>query len=209
MTSIHSDYLNDDRLTSATKNDLITTTTSTVMVEPNLVDYRMDKIDSKRNRYPHCLVWTPIPCLTWLLPFIGHMGIGRTDGVIRDFAGPYYVSEDNMAFGRPTRYLQLDLNRIPDSNPRGLFDKAVEQASDEYKKRMHNLCCDNCHSHVAMALNTMNYSQKQSYNMFYLTFWMFCCGKFVSFLGFVLTWLPFLILIGIIVGLSVFFKVKH
>jgi hypothetical protein len=49
-----------------------------------------DRIDSKRVRYPHCLVWTPIPVLTWLFPFIGH--IARTAGVIRDCAGPYYVS---------------------------------------------------------------------------------------------------------------------
>lgn len=45
-----------------------------------------------------------------------------------------------MAFGRPTRYLQLDLNRIPttmsSSNLETIWDKAVEQASDEYKKRM-------------------------------------------------------------------------
>ncbi len=34
----------------------------------------------------------PYHFLTWLFPFIGHMGITRTDGVIRDFAGPYYVS---------------------------------------------------------------------------------------------------------------------
>jgi hypothetical protein len=45
-----------------------------------------------------------------------------------------------MAFGLPTRYLQLDLNRISttsnSNNVRSLWDKAVEQASDEYKKRM-------------------------------------------------------------------------
>ena len=45
-----------------------------------------------------------------------------------------------MAFGRPTRYLQLDLNRIPSSsnsnNVRAVWDKSVEQASDQYKKRM-------------------------------------------------------------------------
>ena len=51
-----------------------------------------DRIDVGRVRYPHCIVWTPIPFLTWFFPFIGHMGIARTDGVIRDFAGPYYVS---------------------------------------------------------------------------------------------------------------------
>ncbi len=28
----------------------------------------------------------------WLCPIIGHMGIATANGVIRDFAGPYYVS---------------------------------------------------------------------------------------------------------------------
>jgi len=28
----------------------------------------------------------------WLIPFIGHMGICTMQGVIRDFAGPYFVS---------------------------------------------------------------------------------------------------------------------
>lgn len=45
-----------------------------------------------------------------------------------------------MAFGLPTRYLQLDLNRVSttqnSNNVRNIWDKAVEQASDEYKKRM-------------------------------------------------------------------------
>jgi hypothetical protein len=35
------------------------------------------------------------------------MGIATSKGVIRDFAGSYYVSEDDMAFGWPTSYLQL------------------------------------------------------------------------------------------------------
>lgn len=47
-----------------------------------------------------------------------------------------------MAFGRPTRYIQVDLNRVPSIsgtvNVRHIWDKAVEQASDEYKKRMVN-----------------------------------------------------------------------
>jgi hypothetical protein len=29
---------------------------------------------------------------SWLFPFIGHMGIATSDGVIRDFAGSYFVS---------------------------------------------------------------------------------------------------------------------
>ena len=37
------------------------------------------------ERYPYCIVWTPIPVLTWLLPMVGHMGICKSNGVIYDF----------------------------------------------------------------------------------------------------------------------------
>lgn len=150
------------------------------------------KIDVIRNRYPCCIVWTPIPLLTWLFPFIGHMGIAMSSGVIRDFAGPYFVSEDNMAFGDPTKYWQLNPLHVRSHNHS--WDIAVSSASEEYKHRMHNLCCDNCHSHVAMALNLMEYDGKKSWNMFKLTFFMLLKGKYVSFWGFLKTWLPFLLL---------------
>lgn len=56
----------------------------------------MSKIDVVRNRYPYCLVWTPIPILSWIFPFIGHMGIATSSGIIRDFAGSKLVAEDYM-----------------------------------------------------------------------------------------------------------------
>lgn len=37
-----------------------------------------------------------------------------------------------------------------------LLIPGVREASDIYGKRMHNLCCDNCHSHVATALGMNN-----------------------------------------------------
>ena len=65
------------------------------------------------------------------------MGICYTNGIIRDFAGPYFVSEDNMGFGRPTRYWRLDVDKVPFvQNKRELWDRSVKEASDEYKKRM-------------------------------------------------------------------------
>ena len=93
----------------------------------------MAKVDHERQRYPASIVWTPIPCLTWLFPFIGHMGIATSEGIIRDFAGPYYVSEDNMAFGAPTKYWPLD----PSLAVGGVsaYDKAVSEASEIYKGR--------------------------------------------------------------------------
>ena len=32
-----------------------------------------------------------------MIPFIGHTGIGDSRGVTHDFAGPYYVSIDDLA----------------------------------------------------------------------------------------------------------------
>ena len=92
------------------------------LTDNQMEDQRM-RINVPRQRYPYCVVWTPIPVLTlvdqlycrfnclkniifqiifrpkhtclffrWLFPIIGHMGIATSAGVIRDFAGPYYVS---------------------------------------------------------------------------------------------------------------------
>ncbi|XP_018575658.1 transmembrane protein 222 [Anoplophora glabripennis] len=159
-------------------------------------------IDKSRDKYPCCIVWTPIPLLTWLFPVIGHMGIALSSGIIRDFAGPYYVSEDNMAFGRPTKYWQLH----PSLAHGGIsgWDAAVTEASDIYKGRMHNLFCDNCHSHVATALNLMQYDDSTNWNMVKLTFLMLIHGKYVSFMGFLKSWLPFGILVAITIIIVMF-----
>jgi len=45
-------------------------------------------VNTRNDRYPFCIVWTPLPGITTLLPFIGHMGIADSRGVIYDFAGP-------------------------------------------------------------------------------------------------------------------------
>ncbi|XP_008548510.1 transmembrane protein 222 [Microplitis demolitor] len=153
-------------------------------------------VEPAKKKFPFCIVWTPIPFLTYFFPFIGHMGIATSAGVIRDFAGPYHVSENQMAFGEPTKYWQLDYSRARG----GLagWDAAVSEASDIYKKKMHNLFCDNCHSHVATALDLMNYDNSSNWNMVKLAFLILIKGKYVSFLGFVKTWLPFVIIVTII-----------
>uniref|UniRef100_A0A4W5RYN5 Transmembrane protein 222a n=1 Tax=Hucho hucho TaxID=62062 RepID=A0A4W5RYN5_9TELE len=157
-----------------------------------------EKIDRNNSRYPYCIVWTPIPILSWLLPFIGHMGICTSAGVIRDFAGSYLVSKDNMAFGRPTKYWKLDVDKVCGTGS-AAWDKAVHDASEEYKCRPHNLCCDNCHSHVARALNLMRYDNRTSWNMVNLCLQSLIHGKHVSCVSFLKTWLPFLMLTGALV----------
>ncbi|KAG6800044.1 transmembrane protein [Apis mellifera caucasica] len=153
-------------------------------------------IDLQRQRFPFCIVWTPLPILTYFLPIIGHMGIATSTGVIRDFSGPYHVAEDSMTFGKPTKYWQLDYTKAK-GGVQG-WDSAVAEASEIYKGRKHYLCYDNCHSHVATALNLMSYNNSTNWNMVKLGFLMLVHGKYVSFLGFLKTWMPFILLVIIV-----------
>lgn len=62
-----------------------------------------------KKRYPFALVWTALPCVTFFLPSIGHTGIctflklykknentNRSDGIIHDFGGSYYIGVKNI-----------------------------------------------------------------------------------------------------------------
>ncbi|SPP79780.1 transmembrane protein 222 isoform X1 [Drosophila guanche] len=164
---------------------------------------RLPPVNKDDNRFPYCIVWTPIPVLTWILPMIGHMGICTSIGVIRDFAGAYFVSEDQMAFGNPTRYLRLHPKYAQGGT--NAWDEAVSKASVLYGTRIHNIFCDNCHSHVATALNNMRYKNSSSWNMIILSMWLFVCGRYTSIWGILKTWLPFAIFVTIIVLLAVYF----
>ncbi|XP_026328089.1 transmembrane protein 222-like [Hyposmocoma kahamanoa] len=159
----------------------------------------MMNIDHKHIRYPHCIVWTPIPLLTWFCPLLGHMGIAYSSGVIRDFSSSYTVSVDDFAFGKPTKYWQLTPNKV--HGGQDAWDGAIDDASNIYSKRRHNICCDNCHSHVATALNIMKYDNSNNWNMVKLAFFMIPYSKYVSCWAFVKTWLPFVLaVVMIIVG---------
>lgn len=70
------------------------------------------EIDPKKSKFPCCIVWTPLPVVSWLAPFIGHIGICREDGVILDFAVSNFVNVDDFMFGPPARYLQLDRTKV-------------------------------------------------------------------------------------------------
>ncbi|KAF8288329.1 hypothetical protein TcBrA4_0016280 [Trypanosoma cruzi] len=59
------------------------------------------RIDPSEEHYPFCIVWTPIPVLSWIFPFIGHVGICDSAGRIHDFEGPYHIGVDKMLFGNP------------------------------------------------------------------------------------------------------------
>merc|ERR1740121_1367239 len=67
---------------------------------------RRNNVDAERHGYPYAIVWTPIHPITWVAPFVGHMGICDSEGTIHDWGGGS-CNLDNMMFGNPTRYLLL------------------------------------------------------------------------------------------------------
>jgi transmembrane protein 222 len=69
---------------------------------------------------------------------------------------------------------------------------------------MHNIFCDNCHSHVAKCLNIMGYGGKKSFDMVKLAVWIFFTGRFVSVRAFFVTFLPFLMITAGIVFMSLY-----
>ena len=149
------------------------------------------EINPKINRFPYCIVWTPIPCLTYFIPSIGHTGIGTSSGVIHDFAGSFFISVDDFAFGKPTKYFQLDLSEQEQYE----FDRAVEKADNKYNMEEHNLCFNNCHSHVACVLNNIKYKGKSNYTMVHVWWMLITKGKYISFCSFIKTYIGFFIFV--------------
>ncbi|KMT09492.1 hypothetical protein BVRB_6g129620 [Beta vulgaris subsp. vulgaris] len=168
------------------------------------------QIDPKRDRFPFCVVWTPLPVLSWLIPFIGHIGICREDGVILDFAGPNFVCVDNFAFGAVTRYLQIDAKlcralsclvscRNGDQlNQNGMegniytWDDALRKSTQEFQHHSYSLLTCNCHSFVANNLNHLGFSGGR-WNVVSLAVLILFKGRWVDKGSIVKSYLPFLI----------------
>ena len=157
----------------------------------------MYKIDPKRKRFPYCIVWTPLPLITSLIPCIGHTGICTSEGIAHDFAGSYAIGVDNLAYGETHKYVQLDLSE----KERNEWDKAIEKADQKFEKMEHNLITNNCHSHVAYVLSEIKYKGKSNYDMTDVFKMVNMRSKYVSFGHVVKTYIGFIIFIAVIVFL--------
>ena len=157
------------------------------------ISNKVGVFDPPNARFPFCITWTPLPCITWFLPMIGHTGICDSEGVIHDFAGPYYVSIDDFAFGETHKYVELD---IP-AEKAAEFNKELVKADRTYRGRMHNLFCDNCHSHVARALNNVKYQGKTNWNMVTVWWLVMTQGKYVSWGHVIATYIGFIVILAI------------
>ena len=167
-------------------------------------------IDLKRQSFPLCVVWCPIPVITHLFPPIGHLGVCFSDGEILDFLGPKFVHRGSLGFGSVARYWRLDPKRwlangedvsnessaaassaADTAFDRGVaaHDAAVARASSFFSKHEHyDLFGNNCHQFVAHCLNVGAYGGKQDWNMTHLAVLVLLRGKWVNAWACVKTW---------------------
>ncbi|KAK9102580.1 hypothetical protein Sjap_019834 [Stephania japonica] len=190
----------------------------------------LDVVDFKKARFPCCVVWTPLPVVSWLAPFIGHLGICREDGVIMDFSGSNFVNIDNFAYGSVARYLQLDREQccFPPNLASHLckngfkhseygtsltWDTALRSGMNHFEHKSYNLFTCNCHSYVANCMNRLSYGGSLKWNMVNVAALIFLKGCWVDSMSVVRSFFPFVVVLCLglviagwpfIIGLSSF-----
>ncbi|KAK7307509.1 hypothetical protein VNO77_40639 [Canavalia gladiata] len=183
------------------------------------------QIDPGRARFPCSVVWSPLPVISWFIPFIGHVGICREDGVILDFAGPNFVCVDNFSFGAATRHIQIPQEKccIPlgqsvysgeeyymQDETRGdlrTWDDAIRKSTQEFQHRSYNLFTCNCHSFVANNLNRLGFLSG-GWNVVNLAIFILFNGHWVSKASMLRSILPFVVVffLGVTFGGFTFLK---
>ncbi|GAB4854440.1 Protein REVERSION-TO-ETHYLENE SENSITIVITY1 [Ancistrocladus abbreviatus] len=177
----------------------------------------LDAVDPKLSRFPCCLVWSPLPVVSWLAPFIGHVGICREDGTVLDFSGSNLVSVDDFAFGSVARYLQLDRSQCcfppnlsghtckvhykhEEFGTAVSWDDALSLSMRYFENKSYNLFTCNSHSFVANCLNRLCYGGSMRWNMINVAVLILSKGHWVDVMSIIRSFLPilFVLCIGIV-----------
>ncbi|XP_037413550.1 protein REVERSION-TO-ETHYLENE SENSITIVITY1-like [Triticum dicoccoides] len=166
------------------------------------------EIDPKRGRFPCCIVWTPLPVVSWLAPYIGHVGICQEDGSVLDFAGSNLVSMDNFAYGSVARYLQLDRKKCcfpanlaahvcewsykhTEVGTATSWDGALQLGTRHFQHKYYNLFTCNCYSFVANCLNRLAHGGSAEWNVLNVAALVWLHGEWVDKMSIVRSFAPF------------------
>ncbi|MES1913636.1 MAG: hypothetical protein MHM6MM_005813 [Cercozoa sp. M6MM] len=159
-------------------------------------------VDVQCNRFPFCVVWGPLPLLSWLCPLIGHMAICDSRGRVHDFAGSYFIGVDNFMTGAVCRYARILPEEVSEETAKR-WDEAIENADEEFRQRVHNLCCNNCHDHTLMALQ--EYGLRVPGVALYTLRFLLYQSRFVNAAQAVRLLLPFIIIVAVVLACVLLF----
>ena len=158
----------------------------------------MNRIERNQYNKPDlscCIVWTPIPLLSWICPAIGHVGVTDSNGVVYDFEASYTVGRGKMLFGDPRQKWKLNVD--PD-----IWDRAIETVTQRFGGIWYNIIWSNCHYYAAACLQEAGIPQIKPFFGHWVNgatiqiIWgLILHGRSLSFCDIVAIWLPFLVIV--------------
>ncbi|GER32109.1 green-ripe like protein 1 [Striga asiatica] len=140
-------------------------------------------VDPTKAKFPCCLVWTPLPVVSWLAPFIGHVGICMENGTVLDFSG----SNFNIGAHKcKHRFAHSEYGAAI------TWDEALQSTGRHFEHRSYNLFTCNCHSFVATCLNRLCYGGSMSWTMVDVAAQLLFRARWVGPFSVLRSFLPFL-----------------
>ncbi|KAK4378652.1 hypothetical protein RND71_000514 [Anisodus tanguticus] len=172
----------------------------------------LDGSDPSKEKFPCCLVWTPLPVVSWLAPFVGHVAICREDGTIVEFSGANLIYVGTLSYGDVARYYQLDrqqccfprtigghtCNKSYQHSEFGTgvsWDDAVHLSARNFEHRSFNLFTCNSHSFAAHFLNRLSYGGSMDWNMVNVWALMLSKGHWVDGSAILRSFVPFIVML--------------
>lgn len=172
----------------------------------------LDEINGENAKFPCCLVWTPLPVVSWLAPFIGHVGICREDGSAVAFSGSNFINIDDFALGSVAKYLQLDRKQC--CFPRNLaahtckhgykhtefgsaitWDDAIQSSVRHFEHKSYNIFTCNSYSFLANCLNRLCYGGSMDWNMINVGALLLFKGHWVDNMSILRSFSPFMLVV--------------
>ncbi|KAG5475322.1 hypothetical protein LSCM1_03435 [Leishmania martiniquensis] len=176
-------------------------------------------IDPVHEHYPFCIVWSPIPVLSWILPFVGHVAVCDSQGRIYDFQGSYLIGQDRMLFGHPVKYWDVSRHYVPSFYSTELrsaaekeesvkrevaaYDAALAAATTHFRRaEIYNFFTNNCHAFVASSMNEQQLKTRHMGTVG-VAVGMMLHGRYISFSRFIEAHAPFILLLIFVVLVAV------
>jgi hypothetical protein len=145
--------------------------------------------------------------ISWIIPAIGHVGVCDSSGAVFDFQGDGIIGRGKMLFGSPRQRWRLDIGPA-------IMDDAIEQITMEFEHRCYSFFCSNCHFYAAAVLEKAGVpppcccSNWRTGATTKIIWSLILHGRSLGCCDFLIIWIPFLIVVGIIVGLVMLLKGK-
>ena len=176
-------------------------------MESNML-FNEDKTDESET-LNSCVVWTTIPILSWICPFLGHAGICDSKGFLYDFQGDNFVGKNQFLFSDPKRIMNIECV------DKEILDQAISETVCEFSHKNYSLICSNCHLFVCEVLDRANvkapcrlWREWNKCATLKLAGTLVFKGRTISISSFAGIWVPFLLFYGIIILIIVLLKTK-